>query len=541
MVTARRRFLRDVGVTLAVASVAGCGRDEGRPRSNILNRGNGPEPDSLDPHRATTTEAINVLRDLYEPLARISKNGSVAPGAATRWDRSADGLEYTFHLRSNLRWSNGDTLGADAFAAGLRRLVDPATASQYAQVIDVIRNAKAIIERKEPPTELGAEVLSPSSLRIHLDHPAPYLPALLAHPGTAPLHQGSFAKHGEQFVRPGNAISNGAFSLADWQRDQYVRIDRNPHYWNAANVRLDGVKYLHLADENAELRAYRAGELHVTNTVPRGQFDWVRENLHEELQVAPVLNTYFYGFNLDREPFANQPGLRRALSLVIDRERLAKSVLRMGELPAYSWVPPGIENYTPQPFPYARLPMAERIAEAKALYSAAGFSPERPLRFSLSYNSGEVHSKVAIAVSSMWKEALGVECLLNASELRTLLSNIDRREFDVFRLGWQGDYADAYSFLQVLRSDFGVNLPHYKSRQYDQLLQSASQSPGIDDRRSLLESAESAALEDHPLLPLYFYVSKHLIKPEVRGWYANASNVVYSSDLALADRAQKSS
>jgi ABC-type oligopeptide transport system substrate-binding subunit len=317
--------------------------------------------------------------------------------------------------------------------AGLRRLVDPATASQYAQVIEVIANAPDIVAGKQPPESLGVHAPDTATLVITLATPAPYLPGLMAHPSTAPLHRPSFAKLGERFSRPGDQVSNGAFMLTEWLQGSYVRLARNAHHWNNAANKIDGVKYLQIADENAELRAYRAGELHCTRVVPRGQFDWIKANLSAELHIAPQLSTYYYGFNLDHELFARHPQLRRALSMVIDRERLASSVLRVGERPAYGWVPPGMNNYTAQSFDYATMPIAERIEAARRLLAEAGFTHDKPLRFELRYNAGEVHTKVAVAVASMWKESLGVEARLAAVEVKSLFEAIDRREVDMYR------------------------------------------------------------------------------------------------------------
>jgi len=308
---------------------------------------------------------------------------------------------------------------------------------------------------------------------------------------------------------------------------------RNVHYWNDAATRLDAVKYLLIPDENAELARYRGGELEVTFVVPRGQFDWIRANLGGELHIGPQMSTYYYGFNLKRAPFKDSPQLRRALSLVIDREKLTQLVLRVGERPAYGWVPPGIDNYTPQSFDYQGTPMGERIREAQRLYQAAGYSKEKPLSFELRYNSGEVHTKVALAIASMWQEALGAQVKLTQVEFKSLLQDIDRGDVEMFRSSWVGDYNDAYTFAQYLKSDFGVNLPHYANPAYDALLAEAALEIDPAKRRALLEQAERVMLADHPLLPIYFYVSKHLVKPQVLGWYDNVMNVVYSKDLAL--------
>jgi oligopeptide transport system substrate-binding protein len=218
---------------------------------------------------------------------------------------------------------------------------------------------------------------------------------------------------------------------------------------------------------------------------------------------------------------------------VIDRERLAEMVLRVGEIPAYGWVPPGVHDYTAQSFDYASQPLAERIVEAKRLYAAAGYSTAKPLHFELRYNAGEVHERLAVAIASMWKEALGVEVQLSAVEFKSLLQDIDRGDVEMFRSSWVGDYNDAYTFLQYLKSDFGINLPRYKSAAYDDLLMRAAAEVDVAKRRELLQQAEVVALHDHALLPLYFYVNKHLVKPEVEGWYDNVMNVVYSKDLGL--------
>jgi oligopeptide transport system substrate-binding protein len=502
----------------------------------ILVRGGGPEPDSLDPQKARGFEAQSILRDLCEGLTTLGKDGRVAPGIARTWSTSRDGLAYTFDLRHDTHWSNGDPLVAADFVAALRRLVDPATASAYAQYIDVIANATDIVKGQKSVDTLGVAAPDDSTVVITLATPAPYLPTLLSHPSTCPVHRPTLQLHPDALARPGTMVGNGAFLLKEWLPGAYILALRNHHYWRDEATRLEGVRYLLIPDENAELARYRGGELQVTFVVPRGQFDWIRRNLAAELHVSPQLSTYYYGFNLRRAPFKDQPKLRRALSLTIDREKLTQLVLRVGELPAYGWVPPGVDNYTSQSFDYAELPMDARIAEAQRLYRESGYSHEKPLSFELRYNAGEVHTKLALAIASMWKEALGAEVHLTQVEFKSLLQDIDRGDVEMFRSSWVGDYNDAYTFAQVLKSDFGVNLPHYESSRYDALLRSAALQLDPLLRGALLEEAERAMLADHPLLPLYFYVNKHLVKPEVIGWYDNVMNVVYSRDLALAPR-----
>jgi oligopeptide transport system substrate-binding protein len=533
----RRRAVAALGLAgLLLAGCSGSPEEVASGAGAILVRGGGPEPDSLDPQKARGFEAQSILRDLCEGLTTLDKNGRVAPGVARAWNASLDGLTYTFDLRREARWSNGDrVVGAD-FVAALRRLVDPATGSGYAQYIDVIANASEIVPGRKSVEALGVSAPDDSTLVITLATAAPYLPTLLSHPATCPVHRPTLQRAPQALARAGTMVGNGAFVLKEWVPGAYILVTRNHHYWNDQATRLEGVRYLLISDENAELARYRGGELQVTYVVPRGQFDWIREHLRDQLHVSPQLSTYYYGFNLRRDPFRDQPNLRRALSLVIDREKLTQLVLRVGELPAYGWVPPGVENYSSQSFDYAQLPMRVRLDEAQRLYHEAGYSREKPLRFELRYNAGEVHTKLALAIASMWKETLGAEARLTQVEFKSLLQDIDRGDVEMFRSSWVGDYNDAYSFLQVLKGDFGVNLPHYGSPRYDALLASAARQQDPLTRGALLEEAERVMLADHPLLPLYFYVDKHLVKPEVLGWYDNVMNVVYSRDLALVPR-----
>jgi oligopeptide transport system substrate-binding protein len=529
-------------LALAACSPGGSGPGAGgtgaAPAGPVLVRGAGPEPDSLDPQKVRGAEAQGIVRDLCEGLTTLDHNAHVAPGAASRWSVSADGRVYTFTLRPEARWSTGERVVAADFVAALRRLVDPTTGSGYAEYADVIANTGDIVAGKKPPEALGVAAPEDSTVVVSLAAPAPYLPALLSHPSTCPLHRPTLASHPDGFARAGVMVSSGAFVLKEWVPGSHVLAVRNRYYWNDAATRVAAVKYLIVSDENAELARYRGDELDVTAVVPRGQFDWIREHLAGELHVSPQLTTYYYGFNLRRTPFSAQPKLRRALSLVIDREKLAALVLRVGELPAYGWVPPGVDNYTPQSFDYRGEPMAARLAEAQRLYREAGYSRARPLKLELAYNSGEVHTKVAVAVASMWKEALGAEVRLTQVEFKTLLEDIDRGDVELFRSSWAGDYNDAYTFAQYLKGDFGLNLPRYRSAAYDALLTRAAAEADQGRRRALLEEAERVMLADHPLIPLYFYVNKHLVKPRVRGWYDNVMNVTYSRDLGLSSIGQ---
>ena len=527
--------------TLAFAALCGCARHPGRGSAPgvarrgaaVLLRGLGAEPDSLDPQKARADEAQRVLRDICEGLTTLDKSGGVAPGIAEKWQVSPDGKTYTFSLRHDARWSSGQPVVAADFVAGLRRLVDPATASQYAEVVDVIANAGDIVAGRKHPESLGVSAPDAYTVIVQLSSPAPYLPALLSHPSTCPVDPVALANDKDAYARPGNLPSDGAFVLSQWIHGSYIYLTRNPHYWNNAATHLDAVKYMILPDEDAELTLYRADQLDVTDVIPKSQYGWIRSHLGDQLHVSPSLGIYFYGFNLRSAPFANNVRLRRALSMAVDRDKLAQLVVKSGELPAYGWIPPGVHDYTSQSADYRSLSMAQRLAEARKLYAEAGYSAAKPLRFELRYNTGEIHNELAVAIASMWQQALGAQVTLRAEEFRSLLQDIDGGDVQMFRSSWIGDYNDAYTFAQYFKSDFGINLTHYHNPAYDDLLNRAAAELDPAKRRALLEQAEQVMLADQPVIPIYFYVSKHLVKPRVTGWYSNVMNVTYSKDLGL--------
>jgi ABC-type oligopeptide transport system substrate-binding subunit len=508
----------------SLVMLAGCARDEGSARlpADMLVRGNGPEPESLDPHKARQDSALNILRDVYEGLTALDANAKPVPAAAVRWSVSADGLIYRFHLRRGLKWSNGDPVTAADFVRGLRRLVDRRTAAPYAQMLAPVRHARAIVRGERALEELGVQALDAHTVEISLEQPAPYLPGLLSHPATFPVHAASMQ------------VSNGAYRLVEWRSGSYVLLERNPHYWRASEVAIPFVRYEHTQDPATELRRYRAGELDITYTIPGQQTRWIEEHLRAQLHVAPQLGVYYYGFNLRAAPFADQPQLREALSLVIERDRLTRQVTRSHERAACSWVPPGTADYTPQTLSSCVGSHEERVARARALYREAGYSDARPLEVHLRYPVGDLHNRLAVVIAAMWKEALGVRTRLRAEEPRALNQAITAGiDVQIFRASWIADYNDALSFLQLAQSDFGVNLTGYRSAKFDALLSLAAASTDAATRRNFLEAAERQLLADHAVIPLYFYVSKHLVRPRVRGFQTNVLNVQYSQSLAL--------
>jgi oligopeptide transport system substrate-binding protein len=503
---------------LSLMAACSCSDQSGRT-ANTLQRAIPTDPETLDQHKARTTQAADILRDLGEGLVGYSADGELMPAAATGWDVSDDGLTYTFHLREGARWSNGDPVVAAHFVAGVERLVDPETAAFYAEFLADVSDIEAVDEL---------------TLVLTLSQPTPYMLSLLTHPATFPIHPPSVAEHADGFARPGKLVSNGAYRLDAWVPGAVVSLSRNDQYWNNAETAIDTVNYHVLVEDSSELNRYRAGELHITSTVPPDNFAQVQETLGDQLHVAPYLGVYYYGFNLTKPPFKDNPGLRQALSMAIDREQLTSKVTGRGEVPAYSWVPPGTNNYDPPALSYSAMTQAERNQVARNLYKAAGYSADNPLQIELRYNTSGTQSLIAAAIQGMWKEVLGVETTLVNEEFQVLLANISQRDItQVFRASWIGDYNDAHGFLKILESDNPANTPGYQSEDFDSLMLRAAEQTDLGSRRLFLEEAERVMLGDHPTIPIYFYNSRHLVSLEIEGWGDNVLDYHYSQHLSF--------
>lgn len=498
-----------------------------------LRIGNGPEPETLDPHRVEGVSAGNIVRDLYEGLTAIGKDGRVVPAAATTWTVSEDGLTYTFQLHPEGRWSNGDPVIADDFVAGLQRSLTPATGSNFARMLSALRNAEAIMTGALPVEALGARAIDPLTLELTLQHPAPEFLGLLTHPSTFPIHTPSLRRYGSGFTRPGRHISNGAYRLTEWVVQSYVMLERNAHYRAPASIQQ--VRYVNTEDIHGELQRYRAGELDITYEIPPLQAQRIRESLPVQLRLAPYLGVYYYGLNLTQPPFRDAPALRRALSMLIDRDVIADKVMHGLALPAYGWVPPGTAGHVGQQPEWATWSYAQRVETARQLYREAGYSDDKPLTVEIRYNTHESHRRVATVVAAMWKQTLGIRTRLINEEFKVFLHNRRmRRDTQVFRAAWIADFNDPMSFLGILQSAHGKNDPGWQNAQYDALLTQAQRDAANTSLRAeALSQAERIVFDDVPLIPIYFYMSKRLVAPRVQGWTDNVLDYHYSKSLTL--------
>jgi len=502
--------------------------EDGRPdpstlaAEQVVRRGNGEEPETLDPHLAVGVPSAHILRDLFEGLTTESPDGDIIPGAALRWNISRDARTYTFYLRRDLTWSNGDPLTAEDFIYSLRRAASPETAANSARMLLPVLNAREVLAGELPAEELGVSLLDEYTLQITLTGPTPYFLGLLTHPIAYPVNRRNLEEDGDQFSRPGKLVSNGAYLLAEWTPRVEIVLRRNPAYREADRTVIKRVHYLPIEDHSSEVKAFRAGEIDWTNEVPNNQFRWLQKNYPDELVVSPWMGSYFFGFNLTQEPFVDNPSLRMALVLAIDRQILTDKVTQFGEHPSYALVPPGIDGYVPFSPEYADWTQAERNHEALRLYEQAGYSEERPLRIEIRYNTSENHKKIALAVASMWKQVLGVNTTLVNEEFRVFLQNRAQKVVtQVFRAGWISDYNDPYSFLELFRTGHGRNDYGYSNSTFDALLDQVGTERVQARRERLMYEAERVLMSDHVIVPVYTYVTKRLVSSQLKGWQNN--------------------
>jgi oligopeptide transport system substrate-binding protein len=530
-----------------VALFAGCWQrehaiDQGN-RGQILLRGVGPEIGSLDPHLATGTAEYNILSALLEGL--VTENPvtlAPEPGVAESWRISPDRLTYTFTLRANARWSNGDPVTAADFVASFKRMLSLKPAADYAPFLYIIQNAEAYHRgHLEDFSQVGAVAVNEQTLRVTLEHPGMDFLAMLNHTAFFPVHVASIEKHGAadlrttDWARPGRFVGNGPFVLKEWRRGQKITVAKSPVYWDAAKVRLNGIEFYSFESRDAEERAFRTGQLHLTEAISPAKIDAYRRNSPGLLRVDPYLGTEFYRINTAR-PFLNDVRVRRALSLAIDRKVITAKILRGVQSPAYAFTPPemgggtgaGVEpgaGTKPRAIAGAEAraiagTLADDPRTARALLTEAGYPGGRGAPVvELLFNSSESHRAVAEAVQEMWRRELGLTVRLINQENKTVLDARRTGDYQVLRSVWMADYIDPLSFLDIWKSSSGNNYTGWSDMTYDQLLYQAARTADKEARAALLQRAESVLLAQSPMIPLYHYAHVFLIRPSVKNWH----------------------
>ncbi|WP_428686845.1 peptide ABC transporter substrate-binding protein [Roseibium sp.] len=492
----------------------------------VYHRGNTADPETLDQHKTSTVYEAHILRDLYEGLVAYSAAGKIIPGVAKDWTVSDDGKLYTFNLRDDAKWSNGDPVVAGDFVYSLRRIMNPETGAKYANVLYPIMNAEAVNKGEKKPEELGVTAVDDHTLEIAMEAPTPYFIDLLAHQTGLPVHPASVEKHGTDFVKPENMVTNGAYTLAEFIPNAHVKAVKNPNFHDAADVKIDTVFYYPTEDRGAALRRFQAGELDTNDDAPTEQVAFMRENLGSQFHVAPYLGTYYYALNHEDEVLKN-PDVRQALSMAIDREFLADEIWGSTMVAGYSFVPPGIGNYGEPAFAdYKDMSQLDREDKALELLKKAGYGPDHPFELTINYNTSENHKNTAVAIADMWKP-LGVNVNLINTDTKTHYAMLrDRQDFDVARAGWIGDYSDPQNFLFMVESDNdGFNYARYNNPEYDALMDEAAVTVDLEKRAEVLKKAEEIFMRDLPFIPMMYYGSMNLVSDKVAGYEDNLLNV----------------
>lgn len=497
-----------------------------------LVRANGYEPATLDPNLAESNVEFYIFNDLFEGLLRVGKNGEVIPALATKWETK--GTVWTFHLRPEAKWSNGDPVTADDFVFSWRRLTDPKTASPYGSYLAsaYVLNAAEINAGSKPPSELGVKALDAHTLQVTLAEPNSYLLKQLVHFPVLPVNRKVVEQYGKNWTQPQNFVGNGAFKLAQWVVNEKVVVERNTQYWDNAHTVLNKVTFLPLQGF-PEVARFRAGEIELGYSAPPELYQQLKKSLgDEQLVTYPLLSTSYFAFN-NRQPPFNDVRVRQALNLALDKQVIAGKVLGYGQQPAWTFTPTGAGGFTLQPGVAAGWSQEQRIAQAKKLLAEAGFNAQHPLRFTLLYSNDATIKKIVIAASAMWKKNLGAEVTLQNQERKVVLDNINNGQYSAAFSRWLADYNDPSTFLNVFRSTSSENSAKYANEHYDRLLHQATAAQSPEQVQQAFQQAEDVLAVDTPVAPVYYEANATLVKPYVKGIDFTRQGLLYDKNVYI--------
>lgn len=489
-----------------------------------LRRGNLAEPDTLDPAKWFTTYESWIIGDLFNGLLQLDARGDEIPGAAESWTVSDDGLVLTFKLRADGKWSDGAPVTAGDFVAGFRRSFDPKTASAYASFGYVIVNARDVVEGRMPVDSLGVRAIDPMTFEVRLTEPSQtLLPLFARYPNFFPVPSHLLARVGDGWTAPGTMVSNGPYRLAEWVPQDHVKLEKNEAYFDAANVKIDTVYYYPTDDDASAVKRFRAGELDLNMRFPPGLYAMLKRELPDETRADPASWIGYIVLNQTDPRFADKR-VRRALSLAIDRETIVTRVLGNGELPAWSFVPPGTRHFVSSGAgDFSAMPMAERQVEARRLLAEAGYGPSNPLTFTFMHRIGEANKRAALAAADMWK-AVGVDVRIEANEVKVHYARLREKAFEVADGGFSAD-PDAEYFIYLLRSDsVELNFGGWSNAEYDRLASAGNRERDPVRRGELYAAAEKIALEETAMIPVYIPVNRALVHSWVKGFEPNPSD-----------------
>lgn len=490
------------------------------------------EPASLDPMKAVGLPEIQVMRDLFEGLTNQDAHGKIVPGVALSWS-SNDNKTWMFTLRKDARWSNGGPVTAQDFVYSWQRLVEPKNSSPFAwfAALSGIENAEAITKGQMSADKLGVTATDATHLKVTLSRPVPWFPSMVANAAMYPVSKQVIEKDGDSWTSPGKLVGNGAYQLQDRVVNEKIVLVRNANYWDDQKSVLTKVTFIPINEESSATKRYRANDIDITESFPKNMYELLKKELPGQVYTPDQLGTYYYAFNTEKGPTADVR-VRKALSWSIDRRIIAEKVLGTGEKPAWHFTPDVTAGFTPMKSYLQQHSQQELNAQAKALLTAAGYGPGKPLHLTLLYNTSESHQKIAIAVASMWKKNLGVDVTLQNQEWKTYIDSRNSGNFDVIRASWIGDYNEPSTFLSLLTSTHTGNIARFRSADYDAVINKASTETSVAARNTDYNKAEQIIADQAPIAPIYQYTNGRLIKPWVKGYpITNPEDVAYSREL----------
>ncbi|NKK78854.1 peptide ABC transporter substrate-binding protein [Rhizobium leguminosarum] len=500
-----------------------------------LNIHNGGDPQSLDPQKLSGDWENRIAGDIFEGLVTEDAKDNPIPGQAESWTISPDGKVYTFKLRDGIKWSDGQPVTAGDFVFAFQRLVDPKNAADYAYLQFTIKNAEKINKGEITDlNQLGVKAIDDKTLEITLENATPYFINALMHYTAYPLPKHVVEAKGQDWVKIGNIVTNGPYKPVEWVPGSHVTTVKNDQWYDTKDLKIDGAKFFVLEDQEAALKRYRAGEFDILTDFPTDQYEWMKKNLPGQAHVAPFSGLYYYVVNSQKPPFSDKR-VRQALSMAINREVIGPQILGTGELPAYSWVPPGTANYSePAYVSWKDLPYSEKVAEAKKLLTEAGFGPDKPLHAVLSYNTNDNHKRIAVAIASMWKP-LGVNVELVNAETKVHYDQMQRGQVEIGRAGWLADYNDPDNFLNLLVTGVQMNYGRWSNPEYDKMIKEGNAETDLAKRAAIFKKAEQLALDESAALPIYYYVSKNVVSPKIEGFVDNIQDIHRTRWLSMKE------
>ncbi len=499
--------------TLALSLLfAGCGIESEKPDFIILN---GAEPETLDPHIITGQPEFRLVEALFEGLyAHDPTTATAVPGVAERYEISSDHKTYIFHLRKNACWSNGDPVTAYDFVESWKRSLAPETAADYAYLLYFIKNAKAYNEGTLTDfSRVGVQAPDAQTLQVELDYPTPFFIDLTAMPGLYPVHGPTLKQYGDNWVKPGHMVSNGAYRLKDWRLNDRLDMEKNPYYWDAAHVQLKTIRALPNSQAITAFSVYSAGGADLIldkGLAPIYLLDELRKR--PDFHAATFLGVFFYRFNVTRKPF-DDPRIRKALAMTIDRDLIVSKITKAGERPALAFVPPGTGGYQPPEG------LGYNPDQARRLLAEAGYPGGRNFpSFSILFDTRELNTAIAVEIQQMWKRELGIDCFLENQDWKVYLNTQARLDYDVSRSSWVGDYNDPNTFLDMFMSDNGNNRCGWKNAEYDRLINQANRTIDEKERFTIFRQAETILLKEGvPIAPIFYYVGINFYDPQKWG------------------------